>query len=161
IVYELWPGHGEASSAGLRDREVAREKAPGVYRVLGLGDSHTYGEGVARERVFLKVAEQVLNQGGDGTRFEVLNFSVSGYNAAMEASVLEEQTAPWAPDLGVIQFCRNDFKLPNFLWTERDGIVAHSFAVHEALGLLVPLWPDFVRHTVMGYRWDGELFPVP
>lgn len=33
----------------------------------------------------------------------------------------------------MIQWCRNDFDLPNFVQTASDGIVAHSYALHELL----------------------------
>lgn len=161
IVYELRPEYREHNSAGYRDREYSRRKPPQVFRVIGLGDSVTFGVGVPRERVFLKVAEEVLNRDGDSQRFEVLNLGVPGYNSAMMAALLEERTAEWEPDLIVIEFCRNDFNLPNFLWTERNGPIAHSFALHEALKPLAKVWPDFVKHSIMGYFYDGDPFPVP
>ena len=35
------------SSLGIRDREIAPESAPGTLRVLALGDSQTFGNGLA------------------------------------------------------------------------------------------------------------------
>lgn len=35
------------NSLGLRDREVAPDPAPGTIRVLALGDSQTFGNGLA------------------------------------------------------------------------------------------------------------------
>lgn len=129
--------------------------------MIGLGDSYTYGAGVPFDAVFLEVAERMLN-GEDGLpRVEALNFGVPGYNTAMEAAAFEERTADWDPDLVVGQFCRNDFNLPNFLWTTRDGPVAHSYALHELLWGLSQRWPSVIKHRIMGYVYDEEIFPIP
>jgi lysophospholipase L1-like esterase len=160
VVYELRPVYWDHSPSGHRDRAYSKAKPAGVYRVVGLGDSYTYGFGVPRDKVFLKVAEQELNRQA-GRPVEVINFGVPGYNTAMEAAVLEEVTPPWHPDLVVIQFGHNDFNLPNFLQTRGNGLVARSFALHVVLSRLARTWPTFVKRDVMGYRFDGPVFPVP
>ena len=62
-------------SAGLRDREFPREKPPGVYRIVWLGDSTTLGWGVPLDGTAPKILERELNATGHG-RFEVLNAGV-------------------------------------------------------------------------------------
>lgn len=42
-LYGLNPAHPEISTQGLRDDEVAIPKPPGLWRILILGDSITYG----------------------------------------------------------------------------------------------------------------------
>jgi len=160
IVYELRPEYPDHNPTGHRDHAYAREKRPGVFRVIGIGDSYSYGAGVPREDVFLKVAERMLRQDG-GPEVEVLNFGVPGYNTAMEAAVFAERTPGWDPDLVVVQFCRNDFNLPNFVWTTGNALVARSYALHELLTGLAGRWPAFVKKDVMGYFFDEEVFPVP
>jgi lysophospholipase L1-like esterase len=160
LFYELRPGYAGNSSTGHRDREYSRTKPPGVFRVIGIGDSYSYGFGVPREKVFLKVAEEELTR-RLARPVEVINFGVPGYNTAMEAAVLEEVTPAWHPDLVVIQFCRNDFDLPNYIQTRANGLFARSFALHLVLSRLARTWPTFVKKDLMGYRFDGEVFPVP
>ncbi|HEY6114321.1 MAG TPA: SGNH/GDSL hydrolase family protein [Candidatus Dormibacteraeota bacterium] len=160
LVYALRPGYAGNSSTGHRDREYSRTKPPGVFRVIGLGDSYSYGMGVARDRVFLKVAEEELNR-RLARPVEVINFGVPGYNTAMEAAVLEEVTPAWQPDLVVIQFCGNDFNLPNFIQTRTNGLIARSFALHLVLSHLARTWPTFVKKDLMRYWFDGEVFPAP
>lgn len=91
IVYELRPGYPDHNSSGYRDHEYARAKKPGVFRVIGLGDSYAYGSGVARDQVFLKVAERLLEAELGPGRVEVLNFGLPGANTAMEAAMLAER----------------------------------------------------------------------
>jgi lysophospholipase L1-like esterase len=160
IVYELRATYWDHSRSGHRDREYSRTKPEGVFRVIGIGDSYSYGFGIPRQKVFLKVAEQELNRRA-GRPVEVINFGVPGYNTAMEAAVLEELTPTWHPDLVVIQFSRNDWNLPNFIQTPGNGLVARSFALHVVLSRLARTWPAFIKHDVMGYRFDGPVFPVP
>lgn len=50
--------------------------------------------------------------------------------------------------------------MPNFIQTEPNGIVEHSFAVHELLSGLAERWPLFVKRRVMAYDYDGDVFPV-
>ena len=49
------------NSEGLRDREFPLEKPPGVYRVMMLGDSTTFGWGVRQEDTAAKFLEHKLN----------------------------------------------------------------------------------------------------
>lgn len=160
IVYELRPGYRDHNSTGQRDEEYRIEKRSGVFRVIGLGDSYTYGDGVPRDRVFLKMAERLLRDDPAIGEVEILNFGVPGYNTAMEAATFVERTPDWEPDLVVVQFCRNDLNLPNFIWTSAGPFVAHSYALHDLLGGLAERWPS-VKQEWMAYFYDEEVFPIP
>jgi lysophospholipase L1-like esterase len=86
LRYELIPGgHTDdyvgvpvsVNRLGLRDRELAIPKPPGTVRILGLGDSVTFGYGVRLEETYLKVLERRLNtQGRAPVRYEVVNAGV-------------------------------------------------------------------------------------
>lgn len=109
------------SSQMLRDREYSRAKLPGTRRIVGLGDSVMFGWGVAQDEPFLEVLEQRLAQEGDpAVRYEVLNFAVPGYNTAMEVAAFEHRALTYDPDLVIVSFVRNDFKLPHFLQRPRE-----------------------------------------
>ena len=66
LVYELRPGAFDGpdriSSAGLRDGEHDRAKAPGVVRIAADGDSITYGSGVRRDTSWPKRLEALLHE---------------------------------------------------------------------------------------------------
>ena len=160
LVYELRPAwRGEHNADGLRGHRHPRRKPTGSFRVLGLGDSYSYGAGVRARETFLAVTERILAADTGGA--EVLNLGVPGYNTAMEAARLERALPTWRPDLAVVQFCRNDTNLPNFVWTARRGLLAHSYALHQLLWPLARYWPDLWKRRVMGYRLGGGIFPIP
>ncbi len=128
LVYELLPGargrfQGKAftiNSLGMRDRERQVRKEPGTFRILVLGDSHTFGWGVEQDEPYPAVLEGLLNEAGAGCRFEVWNLGVPGYNAVMEVERFATVADDWAPDLVVINYVHNDMDLPNFLAVRPD-----------------------------------------
>jgi hypothetical protein len=111
--YELAPGHKEINSHGLRDREYAVIKPPHTFRILALGDSFTYGDGVALEETWVKGLEHRLNQqlGDIGVHFEVLNAGIPGYNTHQELIHLRDVGLQFDPDLVVVEFTLNDAEL--------------------------------------------------
>ena len=80
LFWELDPTSSLVNSAGFRDREFDRERRAGTVRIAALGDSVTFGYGVALEESFPKVLERILNETRPG--HEVLNFGVGGYNTS-------------------------------------------------------------------------------
>ncbi|GJM44628.1 MAG: hypothetical protein DHS20C21_14700 [Gemmatimonadota bacterium] len=94
---------------GLRGPEISVEKPRGTFRVLGLGDSFTFGEGVREEDTFLRRLERRFNEGQGGSpRFEFLNAACGGYNTADEVLYLERKWLALAPDVVLIVFYLND-----------------------------------------------------
>lgn len=70
------------NSYGLRDKEYAANRPPGVWRIAVLGPSNVMGWGIADGATFEALLEDRLNREPIGTgfgRFELLNFGVPGY----------------------------------------------------------------------------------
>ncbi len=119
LRYELIPGGYSPdyigvpvaiNRLGLRDREIAVPKPPRTVRILGVGDSVTFGYGVRLEQTFLKVLEDRLNAGGGGTRYEVVNAGVEecGFDGYYE---LFRRLAPTLePDLVLVGIVLNDIQ---------------------------------------------------
>jgi lysophospholipase L1-like esterase len=95
------------NSLGFRGREVSREKVPGTLRILGFGDSFTFGYGVRREDTFLSVLEGKLDA-SNAVSSEVLNLGVGGFDTAHEVSLLRHLGLAFEPDLVLICFFLND-----------------------------------------------------
>jgi lysophospholipase L1-like esterase len=97
------------NSLGLRGEEVRPEKPPGTYRILGLGDSITFGVGVRDSDTFLRQLQARLNSNApEGRRFEALNAGVQGYNTRDQAACLEFRWLELRPDLVLVFFYIND-----------------------------------------------------
>ena len=95
------------NSRGMRDREYALAKPAGVTRVLVLGDSYTWGYGVANQEIYTEVLERSLAKGG--AKVEVINSGVSGWGTDQEYLFLERDGIKYQPDVVVLAlFLFND-----------------------------------------------------
>jgi hypothetical protein len=84
---------------GQRDQPYTKEKPPGVYRIAMLGASYTMGRGVAQDRDFESVFEDLLNEPGAASQpVEVLNFAVTSYSVLENALVAEQVIPEFQPD---------------------------------------------------------------
>jgi lysophospholipase L1-like esterase len=135
LMYEPKPGgrsdidgvENLFSSQGLRDREFAVPKPPGVFRVIAIGDSVTYGLGVRAQESYPKVLEELLrNSGPEGVSgVEVLNMGVNGYKTLQEVEHLKVNGLKFDPDVVILGFNLNDpgdfsRELPYFnTWQDR------------------------------------------
>jgi lysophospholipase L1-like esterase len=101
------------NSIGLRDAERAPRPAPGTIRILALGDSVTFGMGVAQEDAYPRRTEALLNaaRGARGTRVEVLNMGMPGYNTMHELAQLRDIGLALEPKLVVVGVLYNDVEL--------------------------------------------------
>ena len=98
------------NSQGLRDYEYPLQKPPGVYRILMLGDSTTFGWGVALSDTTAKILERELNaQNIPGySRFEVINSGVGNYDTVQEVTYYKTRGRDFHPDLVVLGYFIND-----------------------------------------------------
>jgi lysophospholipase L1-like esterase len=121
------------NGAGFRDLERSTEKPAGVYRILALGDSFTYGVGAAFEETFPRRLEHQLNTVlGGGPPVEVVNAGIPGYWPEAERLMLEHHGLAYSPDLVLVAFLPNDV-----VDTHRGGPqidVATGFLVQRARG---------------------------
>jgi hypothetical protein len=103
---------------GYRGREHPYERTPGRKRVVVLGDSISFGEGVADERTFSALLEERL------PGLEVVNLAVGGYGSDQALIRLEEEGLRYRPDVVVLGFCLfSDFAdntLPSALFDARQ-----------------------------------------
>jgi lysophospholipase L1-like esterase len=93
------------NSKGLRDEEYPYQKPEGTYRILVLGDSFAYGDGVRRSEAFPEMLESLLKEHGS---FEVINTGVMGYGLTQETLYYETEGYKYEPDLVMLVFYDND-----------------------------------------------------
>lgn len=113
-AFGLNPDHPEISSQGLRDREFAVPKPPGVTRVLVLGDSVTYGVRVSADRAWPKVLERRLYAVDPG--IEVVNAGVTAWTPFNELHFYLERGRLLEPDVVILALCLNDVADPQLHW---------------------------------------------
>lgn len=91
---------------GLRDRDFDAHAAPGVTRILALGDSWTFGLGVDLPETWPKQLERALHE--RGVEAEVINAGVSGYSTMTYAKGLKKFLAIYHPHAVIVMTCAND-----------------------------------------------------
>lgn len=98
------------NSLGFRDRrDYTLAKPPGVFRILVLGDSVTFGHGTLDDTTYPYLLEQELRRWRPEVNWEVWNLGVPGYNTAQELQYLLEIGPRASPDLVIVGFYPNDF----------------------------------------------------
>jgi hypothetical protein len=100
----------QINSAGLRDREHARQKPANTFRIAILGDSYAEALQVPTENAFWHVLETELRACPTiaGRDVEVINFGVSGYGTAQELITLREKVWDYSPDLILLAVTTNN-----------------------------------------------------
>lgn len=120
LRYELIPGGHSAAYVGvpvsvnrlgLRDRELAVPKPPGTVRILGVGDSVTFGYGVRLEDTYLKIVEDRLNaSAAAGARYEVVNAGVEECGLDAYYHAVRTLAPVLEPDLVLVGIVLNDIQ---------------------------------------------------
>ena len=151
------------SRDGFRTHEFA-PKRPGVYRILALGDSCTFGQlqrgelyGYVSNPYPLALEKLLADRVGPG-RFEVFNAGIPGYNSYQGLMLLRGKLRGLDPDLITVRFGWNDLFLseaPAGQGPYRESDRAWVVAL-EDLALRTALYP-FVRR--LGFElsaWRGQ-----
>lgn len=116
LAYELVPDldvelngvRVRTNDLGLRGPAPLPVRGPALVRLAVLGDSTTFGFGVAAEEAWPGRLGPLLDAARPGWVHEVLNLGVSGYSARDEALVLEARALPLEPDVVVVGYNLND-----------------------------------------------------
>ena len=112
-------------------------KLPGTFRIIVLGDSLTYGYGIAEQDTYARVLENLLN---DTFRVEVLNLGVSGAQSEDVLNTLRRHFPVLKSDLVMYGVCLNDF-LPS-------GV--QEYDNNRAYAVPLPFKDHFIAKTLTG-----------
>lgn len=127
LIYELAPrvrGRFKGAPVAI-DERGARVPDDGVtpegtVHLIGIGDSHTFGWGVAWQDTFLaQIADRFARDHG-GRRVGVTNLGVPGYNTHQQAEVFAVKAVALRPDAVVVLADQNDAGLANFIRAPRN-----------------------------------------
>lgn len=148
------PVRQEVNSLGYRG--PARPPGPsqqGVLRIAAVGDSYTYGQGVAAEEALPSQLEKAL---GDrlGTAVEVLNFGVPGYNLDEALEQHARFSHRWGPDVVLFLLFDNDLDRPMCDQVGSDSVGWWIRNVYVSRLVLLPYlaWPDETRRNAEELR---------
>jgi hypothetical protein len=84
---------------GYRDDPFPREKPAGTYRIVMMGDSISYGTGIALEQTMAHQLQPLLEERFPGAAIEVLNCGVPGTNSGQQLAFLKHRVLALQPDM--------------------------------------------------------------
>ncbi|MBP7216416.1 MAG: SGNH/GDSL hydrolase family protein [Candidatus Omnitrophica bacterium] len=158
----------------MRGRLFSLDKPAGVYRIAVVGDSISFGWMVNERDSFPRVLERMLNKPG-GKKFEVINFSVPGYNITQELELVKTKVLQFHPDMVILSFCGNDDHLSSYIQPEINFVnyLFHkSYLIHFIImkmdlyfvsrsGWYMPVWNAFKKKILKMYYWSKYIYPFP
>ncbi len=100
------------NSEGWREDEHPEAKPPGEIRILALGDSYLFGQGVKRKDLFIERLGRQLAEHFKDCPVKTINTGQPAYNTWRELRLLKERGLAYDPDLVVLAFVPNDVE-PN------------------------------------------------
>ena len=100
--------HVKLNTSGFRDTEI-HARQPHEYRILALGDSHIYGQGLGDRELLTTILEEELNNTGSTCSFNVINMGVRSYSTNNELALLRKTGPGLKPDHVILFFFLNDF----------------------------------------------------
>lgn len=109
LVLEYDVSDPKINQFGMRDHPYELAASEGVRRIAAIGDSVTFGLGVALENTYSKKLERALNrEAPEGHGFQVMNFGISGYSTESELELFKLKARPFKPDVVVVGYVMND-----------------------------------------------------
>lgn len=102
------------NSFGLRGEEIlpASEK----IRIVGLGNSCTFGWRTTEDKIYLRVLEKLINADSTLPQVEIINAGIPGYSSFQGQKFYSTDISKLEPDLVLMMFGWND------QWTAADNI---------------------------------------
>ncbi len=103
------------NALGLRGGEVTIPKPEKSYRIVVMGDSVTFGNGVGDGETYSAQLARTLHESGL-RRVEVINAGIPAYDTWQHALLLEELVISLEPNIVILGFYQNDISpRPNVL----------------------------------------------
>lgn len=149
--------HQHTNSLGFRGAEFVTAKDSNAYRLVFLGDSFTFGEGVKDEDVYPQQLARLLGAQFPARRFESYNFGVGGYNTSQSLYVLKKLALQFKPDAVVLGYTLNDAEPALFSADSSGNTVsrrAREASVFEGMSELPPPHSAVFRLRLVQLAWQ-------
>jgi hypothetical protein len=95
------------NSIGFRGKDIGRERPAGTIRIAVLGDSESAGLLMPEQDTFPGSLERALNVISIAEHYEVIDFSVPGYNINQKARILDKALV-YHPSIVILYYVFND-----------------------------------------------------
>ncbi len=165
---DLKPGGVPLNRAGFRTHEFTL-KPTGVYRILSLGDSCTFGMIVTKSFEYIpepypQRLEQLVAERAGPKKVEVLNAGVPGYNSYFGVMLLRTKLRGLSPDLITVRYGWNDHFMSRGgqkgnAYRERESPIARAV---ENMLLRTALYPFAWRLAIDVQAWrQPDQKPTP
>ena len=150
-VRQADPAFG-VNADGLRDRTHREHAAADTLRVVCLGDSVTYGYGVAAEESYPRLLEEELNK---NAKVEVFNVALPGWSTRQQRIAYERIVRRYRPDYVILGVCLNDIpEMHNNLASPPPRFIGTLYRYSNLVRCLLPGQQHEIRQVV-------ELFTHP
>ena len=95
------------NSKGFLGPEFSSKKPAGTFRIISMGDSCTFTNGVWA-RAYPALLQRSLTKDTSAERFEVINAGIEGYNSTLTRARLADEILNYDPDMVTIYIGWND-----------------------------------------------------
>lgn len=115
---------GRQNSHGFRVPEYTIAHPPETFRIVIVGDSNTWGDGIEADALYHQVLQKRFDerQSPGKPRVEVIALGISGSNIWDNVTRLLVHGEPLRPDLVLVQFFVNDLDYRGYQALLRDGM---------------------------------------
>jgi hypothetical protein len=141
------------NSFGYRDVEHTIAKPQGVYRIVVIGDSFTFGNGIKNpEDIYSRLLQKKLDIVSPG-KYEVITLGTGGYSTLDEYNVLNNLALNLSPDLIILGYYANDAEGLNSRVGYEKMFFQHYLIPWEAGAILY-------THSYMYYFMESRLMNI-
>ena len=120
------------NSLGFRGPEFQREKPPGTFRVVCLGESSTFGFRNTDAETYPALLGKLFREQPGSVAVEVINAGFPYYNSGSIVSLLEAEVLGFDPDLVTVYSAYNDVHWPlhEGALTKLSAWIRDHFVIH-------------------------------
>lgn len=130
------------------------KKKQGSIRILILGDSFVFGQGVEYSSTFPKVLEDLINKGKTRKEFQVISCGVPGWTTYQELDFLNRNLLELNPDLIIISIMpKNDFS--------ENGMTYDLWHNTNLSPSQTKRFPRLARMVRLPFDYYNRLLPLP